>query len=158
MCHLSTLVDRIERMEQNHEYQKDPLFRGRLLNIVEYMTYSSDWTKEEAEAAHKVLDKYDFSVGFNHKAIESELVKMRGLPDVYRETCMRCGRHLSNPYSIKKGMGPKCRAAAARGDWGSDDNPPQPGVAKMQGIFGPEMGQQKMLKDVCDYPLDCKVD
>jgi hypothetical protein len=132
--HLSTLIERVKRMESNKDTD-NAAFKGRLLNLAEYLVYYNDWTKEEVIEARAILDKYDFDVEFSHKGIEKKNVELRGLPDHYSETCMRCGRALSNPYSKKKGMGGICRQKAKQGDWGKKDNPPERGKIKYQGLL-----------------------
>jgi len=120
MSHLTTLIKRIKYMESKKADPKSSLFQGRLMNIAEYLVYYNDYTKEEAEEAVKILKKYGFNVDLTPQGIERKLIELRGLPDCYSDTCMRCGRPLSNPYSKKKGLGPVCRAKVKRGDWRDD--------------------------------------
>jgi len=115
MSHLTTLIKRVEKAEKFGE-----VHWSRLLNLAEYLVYYDDWSKEEFERAKELLEKHNFKVELTPQGIERKLIELKGLPDFYSRTCLRCGRRLSNPYSIRKGLGSYCRQKVKRGDWGKD--------------------------------------
>jgi len=57
MSHLSTLIERVRRIENNgrDEYS----LKERLLNIAEYLTYSHDYSVDESREAKKMLIRYE---------------------------------------------------------------------------------------------------
>jgi len=57
MSHLSTLIQRVRRIENNG--RDEQTLREKLLNIAEYMTYSHDYDQRESNEATELLWKYE---------------------------------------------------------------------------------------------------
>jgi len=57
MSHLSTLIQRVRRIENNGKDER--ALQERLLNIAEYLTYSHDYSEEESQEAKKMLTMYE---------------------------------------------------------------------------------------------------
>ena len=102
MSHLSTLIQRIRKTPRKE--RDSPIFKGRLMNLAEYMVYQNDSTEQEQTEAHIMFNKYSFEVELSEEGLKR---KQRELHQI-GYTCMRCGRRLTNPYSKKKGLGPEC--------------------------------------------------
>jgi hypothetical protein len=70
MSHLSTLITRVKRCEfagcpeaqdcGAGEFIEQSI-KERLLNIVEYLTYSCDYSMQEAKEAREILERYDMN-------------------------------------------------------------------------------------------------
>lgn len=114
MSHLSTLIKRIDRADESS-------IKWRLLNLAEYMVHYTDYTKDESTKAVTILNEHDFNTELSHQGIERKYVELAGLSNFHSRTCLRCGRSLSNPISVRKGLGPVCRSKAKRGDWGDKE-------------------------------------
>ena len=98
------------------------------MNVAEYMTYYTDYTKEEADGASTLLSSHNFNIELTRKGIEKEYAKLTNSSITHHRTCIRCGRGLSNPISMRRGLGPVCRTKVKRGDWGGKE-PVDLGVA-----------------------------
>jgi hypothetical protein len=72
MSHLSTLIERVRRIENNGRDERS--LREKALNIAEFLTYSHDFSEEEAAEAREILRRYEMDalVG-NRDAIGSFL-------------------------------------------------------------------------------------
>lgn len=118
MSHLSTLIERVERdrIQQNKLF-----FNERLMNLAEYIVYYNDYSAEEEKRAKELLREFDFDVELSLEGLERKHVELHGLVDMYSPICLRCGKTLSNPLSVKKGLGPVCRSKVMRGDWGKEE-------------------------------------
>jgi len=57
MSHLSTLIQRVRRIENNGRDER--ALQERLLNIAEYLTYSHDYSEDESQEARKMLTMYE---------------------------------------------------------------------------------------------------
>jgi hypothetical protein len=57
MSHLSTLIERVRRIENNGRDERS--LHERLLNIAEYLTYSHDYSMDESREAKKMLGRYE---------------------------------------------------------------------------------------------------
>jgi len=57
MSHLSTLIERVRRIENNGRNERS--LQERLLNIAEYLTYSHDYSVDESREARKMLVMYE---------------------------------------------------------------------------------------------------
>ena len=121
MSHLSTLIKRIDKTDESN-------IKWCLMNLAEYMVYYTDYTKDEATKAVAILNNHNFNTQLSYQGIEKKYVELVGLPDLHSRSCLRCGRGLSNPISMRRGLGPVCRAKVKRDDWG-DKEPVDLGVA-----------------------------
>jgi len=110
VSHLTTLIKRVRSVPG--KLKSEPVFFNKLINLAEYMRHEEDFTEFEERKAKSLLKIYhlDFLLNIKTEAkFEREIRKL----EVYREkgysrTCIRCGRSLTNPTSIKRGYGPEC--------------------------------------------------
>jgi len=72
MSHLSTLIERVRRIENDGKDER--YLQDKVLNIAEYMTWSHDYSEQEAQEARGILQKYEMdSLVGNSDEIENYL-------------------------------------------------------------------------------------
>lgn len=110
--HLTILIKRVKDIPYSEK--NEPAFFNKLINLAEYLRYEDDYTDFEKRKATAILKAYDMDFLLEIESDSQFENEIRRLP-VYKEkgysrTCIRCGRTLTNPKSIKRGYGPTCYA------------------------------------------------
>lgn len=110
--HLTTLIKRVRSVPG--KLKSEPLFFNKLINLAEYLRYEKDYSDFEERKAKALLKAYrmDFLLDVeNDKLFEMEVRRLEVYSEKgYSRTCIRCGRTLTNPDSISRGLGPDCYA------------------------------------------------
>lgn len=108
--HLTTLIKRVRSVPG--KLKSEPLFFNKLINLAEYLRYEKDYSDFEKRKAKALLKAYrlDFLLDVESDVLfDMEIRRLEVYSDKgYSRTCIRCGRTLTNPLSIKRGYGPEC--------------------------------------------------
>ena len=108
--HLTELIKRVKSVP--YKLKTERLFFLKLINVAEYLRYKNDFTDFEKRKATAILKAYkmdyllgiDDDVKFERAIQQIEIFKK----EVYARTCIRCGRTLTKPESMKRGYGEEC--------------------------------------------------
>ncbi len=106
--HLTTLIKRVRAIP--YKMKQEPIFFSKLINIAEYLYYEEDYTEFEERKAKAILKVHELDYLLD---IESEEEFERTIRHFISEkkgtrVCIRCGRSLSKPESVRRGYGEEC--------------------------------------------------
>lgn len=106
---LTVLIKRVKSVPYN--LKTEPFFKGKLVNLAEYLRYLSDYTDFEKRKAIALLKVYklDYLLDIaDDNNFEREIAKITTVDGKLNRACIRCGRTLTNPNSIRRGYGEEC--------------------------------------------------
>lgn len=114
--HLTTLIRRVKSIPR--KMRGEPVFFSKLVNLAEYLHYEQEYTDFEKRRAIALLkvNKLDFLIEIvDDDEFEKQIKGLEIYNKVgYSRTCIRCGRTLTVPDSIRKGYGPECYSKKER--------------------------------------------
>ena len=110
--HLTELIRRVKSVPS--KLKSERLFFLKLINVAEYLRYENDFTDFEQRKAKAILKAYklnylleiDDDIKFERAIQQLEIFKKEG----FARTCYRCGRTLTKPESMRRGMGEECHS------------------------------------------------
>lgn len=106
--HLTILIKRIKAVPYNMKHE--PVFKGKLINLAEYIRDNEDYTDFEKRKATALLKVYelDYLLHLHDNDFEFEIIRLTTVEGKLHRTCIRCGRTLTNSKSIRRGYGEEC--------------------------------------------------
>ena len=107
--HLTILIKRVKAIPQR--MKTEPVFWNKLVNLAEYIHYEDDYSDFEQRKAKALLKVYHLE--YLLEIVDDDEFE-RAIQSVSKEkgagsrVCIRCGRTLTDPQSVRRGYGPEC--------------------------------------------------